>query len=45
MSVEFAVSEEFDDPPHADNAARAIATVITVNLFEAFEKMNIGFLD
>ena len=48
MPVEFAVSdefEEFEDPPHADNAVRAIAKVITVNLFETLEKLNIGFHD
>ena len=47
MSVEFAVSdefEEFDDPPHADNALRVSATVITANFVEALEKLNIGFL-
>ena len=47
MSVEFAVSDEFeesDDPPHADNAPRVSATVITANFVEALEKLNIGFL-
>lgn len=47
MSVEFVAAdefEEFDDPPHADNAPRVSATVITANLFEALEKLNIRFL-
>jgi hypothetical protein len=47
VSVEFAVSnefKEFDDPPHADNALKVSATVITANLFGALEKLSIGFL-